>query len=69
MSGNGDGKRIEKMFRDKQDRIARQIALQVAGQTVVVNPASAVKDPDIITSKVIRVAEIYYNWICNGGVK
>ena len=55
------------MFKDKQDRIARQIALQVAGQTVVVNPASAVKDPEVITGKVIRVAEIYYRWICNDG--
>jgi len=57
------------MFKDKQDRIDRQIALQVAGQIVTVNPASAVKDPEVITSKVLRVAEIYYNWICNGGRK
>jgi|Deesub1362B_J571_1020462.scaffolds.fasta_scaffold00473_4 hypothetical protein len=69
MSGNGDSKRIERMFKDKQDRIDRQIALQVAGQIVTVNPASAVKDPEVITSKVLRVAEIYYNWICNGGRK
>lgn len=58
-----ESERINRMFRDKQDRIARQIALQVAGETVTINPASRVKDPKILAHKVIEIANIYYEWI------
>ena len=63
--GNGDEK-ISRMFADKQERIARQVALQSAVDTVTVNPASQIKDPKVIGSKALEIAEIYYKWICTG---
>lgn len=63
--GNRD-ERINEMFADKQERIARQIALQSAVETVTVNPASQIKDPKVIGSKALEIAEMYYMWICTG---
>jgi|Deesub1362B_J571_1020462.scaffolds.fasta_scaffold10338_4 hypothetical protein len=55
--------KIEKMYREKQDRIARQIALKEARETVMASPATAIKDPEVIATKVTKVAEIYLHWI------
>ncbi|MBO8183114.1 MAG: hypothetical protein H0Z28_10040 [Archaeoglobus sp.] len=51
------------MHREKQERIARQIALKEARETVMASPATAIKDPEIIAHKVTKVAEIYLRWI------
>lgn len=64
VKGNRDD--VSRMFADKQERIARQIALQSAVETVTVNPASQIKDPRVIGSKVLEIADLYYNWICDG---
>ncbi len=65
LKGNGN-EDVSQMFADKQERIARQIALQSAVETVTVNPASQIKDPKIIGSKVLEIADLYYKWICDG---
>ncbi|AEA46855.1 hypothetical protein [Archaeoglobus veneficus] len=58
--------RIEKMYREKQERIARQIALRVARETVALATATAIKDPVVTASKVIEVAEMYLKWLRGG---
>ncbi len=60
--------RIERMHKEKQERIARQIALKEARETVMASPATAIKDPEIIAHKVTRVANIYLRWIQEGKV-
>lgn len=55
--------RINRMYRQKQNRIARQTALQSAVDTVIVNPASQIKEPSILANKILEVAGIYLGWI------
>ena len=55
--------RIERMYREKQERIARQIALREARETVALSTVTAVKDPIVSASKVIEVAEMYLKWL------
>ena len=61
--------RIEKMHKEKQERIARQIALREARETVMASPATVIKDPEVIAHKVTKVAEIYLRWIQEAAVK
>ena len=63
MSGNDKDKRIERMFKDKQYRIAKQIALREARETVALSSATSLKDPAIVAAKVIEIAEEYLKWI------
>jgi len=55
--------RIEKMYKEKQERIARQIALREARETVALSTVTAIKDPVVTASKVIEVAEKYFRWL------
>jgi len=58
--------RIERMYREKQERIARQIALREARETVTASPAIVAKDPEAVAGKIIKVAERYYRWLQGG---
>ena len=51
------------MYRDKQERIARQVTLREAVQTVALSAATALKDPEVIAGKVLNVAQMYLHWI------
>jgi hypothetical protein len=55
--------RIEKMYKEKQERIARQVALKEARETVMASPTTAIKDPEVTAQKVIKVADIYLRWV------
>ena len=58
--------KIERMYREKNERISRQIALKEARETVLASPATMVKDPEVIAAKIIKVAEVYRKWIAQG---
>ncbi len=55
--------RIEKMYREKQERIARQVALREARETVALSAAIQFKDPEVVADKVLKIAERYLTWI------
>lgn len=55
--------RIEKMHREKQERIARQVALREARETVALSAAIQFKDPEVVAEKVVKIAERYLTWI------
>ncbi|MBE8539437.1 hypothetical protein [Geoglobus acetivorans] len=55
--------RIERMYREKQERIARQIALREARETVALWAAAPLKDPSVVAAKVIEIADEYLKWL------
>ena len=58
--------RIERMYKEKQERIARQIALREARETIALWAATHLKDPSAIAATVIEVADKYFNWLDKG---
>ena len=59
----GRDEKIEKMNREKQERIARQVALREARETVALSAATGLKDPEVIAGKILNVAETYLRWL------
>ena len=55
--------RIEKMHREKQERIARQVALREARETVALSAAIQFKDPEVTSEKILKIAEKYLSWL------
>ncbi|WP_456478149.1 hypothetical protein [Geoglobus ahangari] len=55
--------RIERMYKEKQERIARQIALREARETVALSAAAPLKDPSAIAANIIEIAEEYLKWL------
>jgi hypothetical protein len=55
--------RIEKMYREKQERIARHTALKLAVEVVTASEQSRLSTPDKNASKVLELAERFYEWL------
>ena len=55
--------RIEKMYREKQERIARHTALKLAVEVVVSSEQSRLSSPEKNASKVVEVAERFLEWL------
>ncbi len=55
--------RIEKMYREKQERIARHTALKLAVEVVTASEQSRLSSPDKNAGKVVEVAERFYDWL------
>ena len=55
--------RIERMYKEKQERIARQIALREARETIALWATAPLKDPSAVAAKVIEVADEYLKWL------
>ncbi len=55
--------RIEKMYREKQERIARHTALKLAVEVVTASEQTRLSSPDKNASKVVEVAERFYEWL------
>lgn|GEM_PF-1763775 len=55
--------RIEKMYREKQERIARHTALKAAINIVALSEHSKLADAEKTAGKVLDLAERFYEWL------
>ena len=55
--------KIERMYREKQERIARHTALKLAVEVVVASEQSRLSSPEKNASKVLDLAEKFYGWL------
>ena len=55
--------KIERMYREKQERIARHTALKLAVEVVTASEQSRLSSPDKNVSKVLEVADRFYGWL------
>ncbi len=59
----GYNKRIEEMHREKNRRIAKQVALKAAVDVVSISEPSKLLSPEKLSRKVVDVAEEFYRWL------
>jgi len=59
----GYNKRIEEMHREKNRRIARQVALKAAVDVVCTSEPCKFHKPEKLSEMVVEVAEEFYKWL------
>jgi hypothetical protein len=59
----GRNRKIEAMYREKNDRIAKQVALKAAVDVVSIAEPCRLDHPEQLMRRVLVVADEFYRWL------